>query len=176
LCAAGNQLSRSPSTGAADAACCGRAYKERETTKKTLETDSKCRPSSLCGNMPRLKRAGPGGDRLDRWLRFVVGNKYESHSLRRSSGAPSSRTGQKFLLLHVDVQWRDLWRIAVIRSLCCIAILVMATATESIQMKPTNLVIGMKSCRVRDRLMERVPANATSIPRATSHRGRSRIK
>jgi hypothetical protein len=47
--------------------------------KETLETDSNVDLSSLCGNMPRLNAPGQAAIGLDRWLRFVVGNKYESH-------------------------------------------------------------------------------------------------
>src|SRR5260370_20612913 len=56
--------------------------------------------------------------------------------------------------------------------------LVSATATESIQMKPRDLVIGMKkfagyAIKLNE---ESSPVIATSIPSTTIHRGRRRIK
>ena len=68
---------------------------------------------------------------------------------------------------------------SLIGAACCpLRFLVTATATENIQMKPRYLVMGIKkfagyATRLRE---ESSPVSAMSIPKATSHRGRSRMK
>jgi hypothetical protein len=51
-------------------------------------------------------------------------------------------------------------------------------ATETIQMRPRYLVIGMKKFAGKARRLkeESSPVIAMNIPKATSHRGRSRMK
>ena len=92
--------------------------------KGTLETSSTRRPLFALRQDAAVERARPGGDlagplgSVRRWEQKRV-----TLPLRRSVRSALKPNRPEFLPLTLMYEWRDLWRIADIRSLCCFAML-----------------------------------------------------